>query len=169
MDAYEAIISKRDTRDYEQRPIEPETLRRIIQAARMAGSSKNAQPIRLILIRDPAMKERLATCGDFAEHLPRSPLVAVVVRLGDSRPFDAGRVAQNMMVAARAEGVASCPVGIQHDERVRAVLALPPEAIVAMAITLGYPTPGGAIGRGDQRIELDQFVRWESWDGRQGL
>lgn len=169
MNAYDAIISKRDTRDYEQRPIEPLTLRRIIQAARMAGSSKNEQPIRLLLISDPSMKERLAACGDFTEHLPRTPLIAVIVRLGDSRPFDAGRVGQNIMVAARAEGVASCPVGIQHDDQAREVLALPPEATVAMAITLGYPVPGTAGGRGDNRIELDQFVRWESWDGRPGL
>ncbi len=169
MDAYSAIISKRDTRDYEQRPIEPETLRRIMQASRMAGSSKNEQPVRLILITDQGMKDRLAGCGDFAEHLPQTPLVAVVVRLGDSRPFDAGRVAQNMMVAARAEGVASCPVGIQHDDCAREVLGLPPEATVAMAITLGYPVPGTIGGRGEQRINLDEFVRWQSWDGQSGL
>jgi nitroreductase len=169
VDAYEAIVTKRDTREYEQRPIEPDALRRIVQAARMAGSSKNAQPIRLVLVTDPEIKQRLAGCGDFTQHLPQSPMVAVVVRLGDSRPFDAGRVAQNMMVAARAEGVASCPVGIQHDECARQLLSLPPEAIVAMAITLGYPVPGTAGGRGDQRIQLDQFVYQQTWDGHRGL
>ena len=169
MDAYQAIITKRDTREYEQRPIEPDALRRIMQAARIAGSSKNAQPIRIVLITNPALKEQLAGCGDFTDHLPRSPLVALVVRLGDSRPFDAGRVAQNMMIAARAEGVASCPVGIQRDQCARDLLGLPPDAIVAMAITLGYPLPGTAVGRGDRRIDLDQFIRWETWEGQRGL
>lgn len=169
MDAYEAIISKRDTRVYEPRPIEAATLRRIVQAGRMAGSSKNAQPIRLVLVTDQPTKDQLAGCGDFTEHLPRSPLVAVVVRLGDSRPFDAGRVAQNMMVAARAEGVASCPVGIQRDQCARDLLGLPGDAIVAMALTFGYPVPGSAAGRGDRRIDVGEFVRWERWAGRQGL
>lgn len=75
----------------------------------MAGSSKNAQPIRVVLVTSAATKDELAGCGDFTGHLAASPLVAVIVRLGESRPFDAGRVAQNMMIAAHAGGVASCP------------------------------------------------------------
>jgi nitroreductase len=164
MDAYRAIITKRDTREYEARPIAPETLERILQAARMAGSSKNEQPIRLILIEDEGRKTALARCGDFTSHLPSTPLIVVVVRFGDSRPFDAGRTAQNMMIAANAEGVASCPVGIQHDDCAREVLGLPPEATVAMAITLGYPTGGRATSRGERRIDLDEFVRHEVWE-----
>lgn len=164
MDAYRAIISKRDTRDYEQRPIAPETLQRILQAGRMAGSSKNAQPIRLILIEDGQRKAALAKCGDFTAHLTSTPLVIVIVRFGDSRPFDAGRTAQNMMVAANAEGVASCPVGIQHDDCARKLLGLPPEATVAMAITFGYPTGGRSVARGERRIDLGEFVRREVWE-----
>ncbi len=163
MDAYRAIVSKRDTREYEQRPIEAETLERILQAGRMAGSSKNEQPIRLILIETDERKAELAQCADFAAHFPLTPLVVVVVRLGDSRPFDAGRTAQNMMVAANAEGVASCPVGIQHDDCARALLGLPPDATVAMAITFGYPTGGHAVSRGEGRIDLDEFVLHERW------
>jgi nitroreductase len=168
MDAYEAIVTKRDTREYEPRPISEEHLRRIVQAGRMAGSSKNEQPIRLLVLRDQAQKDAIARCGDFAEHLPGSPLVVIVVRLGESRPFDAGRAAQNMMVAAQADGIASCPVGIQHDDCAREALGLPPEATVAMALTFGYPTGGRATGRGDRRIDLDQFVRIDRWDGPAG-
>lgn len=169
MDAYEAIVTKRDTRAYEAQPISPEHLRRIVQAGRMAGSSKDEQPIRLLILTEQADKDAIADCGDFVEHLPGSPLVVIVVRLGDSRPFDAGRVAQNMMVAAQAEGIASCPVGIQHDDCARAALGLPPEATVAMAITFGYPSGGRAVGRGSQRIGLDSFVRRGRWDGPAGL
>ena len=169
MDAYEAIVTKRDTRAYEPQPIAAEQLRRIVQAGRMAGSSKDAQPIRLIVLTGQDEKDAIATCGDFAEHLPVSPLVAIVVRLGDSRPFDAGRVAQNMMVAAQADGIASCPVGIQHDDCARAVLGLPADATVAMAITFGYPSRGGAETGGSRRIDLDSFARRDRWDGPAGL
>lgn len=167
MDAYEAIITKRDTREYDGRAIEDEHLQKILQAARMAGSSKNAQPIRLVVVRDQGQKEALAKCGDFTTHLPSSPLVVVVVRVEGSRPFDAGRTAQNMMVAANALGIASCPVGIQHDEAARKVLDLPSDQIVAMAITFGYPKGGGRPqGRGDRRLGLDEFVSWERWGQR---
>lgn len=163
MDAYHAIIGKRDTREYQDRPIERASLRRILQAARMAGSSKNSQPIRLIVVRDPEQKIKLGQCGNYAAHLPGSPLVIVVVRLGEGRPFDAGRTAQNLMVAAHAEGIASCPVALQHDARAREVLGLPAEATVAMAITLGYPRGGQVRGYGAPRIPMDEFVRQESW------
>jgi nitroreductase len=169
MDAYEAIISKRDTREYEAQPIAAEHLRRIIQAGRMAGSSKDEQPIRLIVLADPEQKQAVAGCADFAEHLPGSPLVVVIVRLGDSRPFDAGRVAQNMMVAARADGIASCPVGVQHDDCARQALGLPPEAVVAMALTFGYPAAGSVASRGSRRIDLDAFARADRWDGPSAL
>lgn len=164
MEAYEAILAKRDTRDYEDRPIPDDVLQRLLQAGRMAGSSKNAQPLRFIVIRDDAQKRALAGCGDFTEHLPSSPLVVVIVRFADSRAFDAGRAAQNMMIAAAAAGVASCPVGIQHDDQARAVLGTPPETVVAMAITFGYPRGGRARGRGERRLPLDELVRWERWD-----
>lgn len=164
MDAFEAILTKRDTRDYEPRTIEEEHLAAILRAARMAGSSKNAQPIRLIVVREQAQKDALATCRDFTAHLPSSPLVIVVVRVEGSRPFDAGRTAQNMMVAANALGIASCPVGIQHDDAAREVLGLPANQIVAMAVTFGYPKGGRRPqGRGDRRLSMDEFVSWERW------
>jgi nitroreductase len=169
MDAYEAIVSKRDTREYEPQPISDQHLRRIVQAARMAGSSKDEQPIRLLLLSERSEKDAIAACGDFAEHLPGSPLVVIVVRLGNSRPFDAGRAAQNMMVAAHADGIASCPVGIQHDDCARQTLGLPADATVAMAITFGYPTAGSSAGRGSRRIDLSSFVRRGRWDGPAGL
>lgn len=169
MDAYEAIITKRDTREYEARPVEDGHLQRLLQAARMAGSSKNEQPIRLIVVREQAQKDALATCGDFTAHLPSSPLVIVVVRVEGSRPFDAGRAAQNMMIAANGLGIASCPVGIQHDDDARRVLDLPADQIVAMAITFGYPKGGGRPqGRGDRRMALDAFVSYERWGEHAG-
>jgi nitroreductase len=167
VEAYEAIIGKRDTRDYEDRPLPDDVIDRLLRAARMAGSSKNEQPIRLVVLRDAARKQALARCGDFTTHLPGSPLVIVVVRLEGSRPFDAGRAAQNMMVAAHAMGVASCPVGIQHDDCAREALDLPANAVVAMAITFGYPRGGRAQGRGDRRLPLDELVHWERWGRRE--
>src|SRR3972149_9268768 len=50
MEAYQCIVSKRDTRSYLDKPIEEETLRKVLQAGRMAGSSKNTQPVRLVVI-----------------------------------------------------------------------------------------------------------------------
>lgn len=166
METYQAIVGKRDTRDYEDRPIPDEALQRILQAGRMAGSSKNAQPIRLVVIRDPGQRAALARCGDFTTHLASSPLVVAIVRFDGSRPFDAGRAAQNMMLAAYDLGIASCPVGIQHDGPAREVLGTPADTVVAMALTFGYPRGGRVVGRGERRLPLDEYVHWERWGQR---
>jgi nitroreductase len=163
MDTYEAILTKRDTRDYDGRPIPDDVLGRILQAGRMAGSSKNEQPVRAIVVRDAEQKTALAACGNFTTHLPSSPLVIVLVRAEGSRPFDAGRAGQNMMVAAQSWGITSCPVGIQHDDAAREVLGLPGDQIVAMALTFGYPTGGRAEGRGEPRLSIDDYAHWERW------
>ena len=52
MDAYTCIVSKRDTRAYADKPIPPEALRRILQAGRMAGSAKNAQLSRFVVLEE---------------------------------------------------------------------------------------------------------------------
>ncbi len=52
MDAYQTIVTKRDSRSYLEKPIEDEVLRRIVQAGRMAGSAKNTQPCRFVVVRE---------------------------------------------------------------------------------------------------------------------
>ncbi|MGH2960574.1 MAG: nitroreductase family protein [Solirubrobacterales bacterium] len=44
MDACLAVASTRDQRDYADRPLPEDAVRRILDAGRIAGSSKNRQP-----------------------------------------------------------------------------------------------------------------------------
>ena len=68
MDAYRAVVDKRDQRAFLPRPLPDDALRRIQQAA-----------------------------------------VIVVLVQTERHEFDAGRGAQNMMVAAWNDGIGSCP------------------------------------------------------------
>ena len=69
MDAYKVVVTKRDTRTYTDQPIPDEVLQRILQAGRMAGSSKNTQPVRLVVIRDREWLKQIAECGKFSQPL----------------------------------------------------------------------------------------------------
>ena len=100
MDAYTCIRTKRDTRAYQDKPIPEQSLRRILQAGRMAGSAKNLQPCRFVVLQDAPKKEELAVCGQFAQHTASAPVVVAIVLPQGEREFDAGRCAQNMMLAA---------------------------------------------------------------------
>ncbi len=62
-----------------------------------------------------------------------------LVRLPGGNDFDIGRVAQNMMLAAAARGLGSCPITLHRREQAHEVLALPEDHEATWAIALGYP------------------------------
>lgn len=163
MDARKNILSKRDSRSYSDKAITEETAQRILQAGRMAGSSKNTQPWGFIVIRDAEQKAGIAKCGDFAQHVPNAPLVIVVVLTPGGSGFDAGRTAQNMMLAAWAEGITSCPVALHHRECAVETLGLPPDHTPAMLLAFGYPESEESRHRGVARNMLDDIVHQERW------
>ena len=168
MDAYEAIIAKRDRRDYLDTPIPEDVLRRILQAGRMAGSSSNSQPFRFVVLNDPKseVRKKLGTAGAGTAPLVKAPLSIVVVLKRGSRDFDAGRTAQNMMVAAWADGVVSCPIGLQKDDVSSAALGLPVEFYAAIGVAFGYPAPpdpNAPVRENRERIPMEQLVHHERW------
>jgi nitroreductase len=164
MDAYEAIVTKRDTRSYLPEPVDGDLLDRVLRAARMAGSAKNAQLTRLVVVTDPDAREALASCGDFTSWIGSAPVVIVLVAPVDGgRLFDLGRMAQNLMVAAHAAGLATCPVTFHHQDRLRPVLGLPDDMEGPMAVTLGHPGPSDPARPSAPRIALDDLVHRERW------
>ncbi len=163
MDAYTCIRTKRDTRFYMDTPIPEETQHRILQAGRMAGSSKNSQRCRFVVLDDPAKIKEFAACGHYAEHVPYAPLVIAVVMPEDGSDFDAGRVAQNMMLAAWADGITSCATSMHDAECARRVLGLPDGYRVVIALPFAYPPPEGIKPRGLRRIPLEELVHRGGW------
>jgi nitroreductase len=166
VDAYQAIVSKRDSRSFTDEPISEEALRRVLQAGRMAGSAKNLQPCRFVVIDDADTAEKLAGCGQFSSWIPTAPVNIAVVIPADGRDFDAGRAAQNIMVAANAEGLASCPVTMHDNTCACEVLGIPDGHRVVIVVAVGYPGAGprsrGAVGA---RLPFDDYVhrgRWSS-------
>lgn len=163
MEAYEAIIGKRDRREYDGRPIPEDVLRRILQAGRMAGSSSDSQPLRFIVMRDQAAKDKLTDAGVGTGPLVRAPLSIVICLQQGRRDFDVGRAAQNMMVAAWAEGIHSCPIGLRHEQVAREALGLPDDYTAAIGISFGYPSGEASSRAPSKRLPLEELVHYERW------
>lgn len=165
MTPYEAIITKRDLRMYTDRTIPDSVMARILQAGRMAGSAKNLESNRLIVVTDRAIKDALADAGDYSSWIGNSAaIIGFASPADEQRSFDVGRQAQNMMIAAHADGVGSCPVTLQHADRARAAIGLPDDWVMPMVITLGYPVddhPDSPLKR--PRVSLDELVRYDRW------
>ncbi len=163
MDAQTCIRSKRDSRDYAEAPILEETLHCILQAGRMSASSKNTQPWAFVVLREASGKSKLAACGQFAQHVPSAPLVIAVVLTSGGGGFDAGRTAQNMMLAAWAEGITSCPVSMHDQECAQRALGLPEGHRVAIVLAFGYPASEESRHRGIARTPMAELVHNERW------
>lgn len=166
MTPYESIVTKRDLRRYTDQAIPDSVMARILQAGRMAGSAKNLESNRLIVVTDQAVQDALADSGDFSSWIGTSAaVIGFASPANELRLFDVGRQAQNMMIAAHAEGVGSCPVTLQHADRTRVAVGLPHDWVMPMVITLGYPVenhPDSPLKR--PRVPLDELVRYDRWE-----
>jgi nitroreductase len=169
MDTYQTIISLRAVRQFDlARPIEDETLHRILQAARMSGSSKDSQPWWFIVIQDRAILLALSKTGDYAQHLSgATTAIAIVFDPQFYRgEFDSGRAAQNMMLAAWNEGIGSCIASMHRELDAKAVLDVPENLRLQHIISFGYPLPvdqGTAVVRKRSRKPLTEVVMSEKW------
>lgn len=175
MDTYEIIITRRAVRQFTADPLPEAVLSRILQAGRWAGSSRNTQPWHFVVVQQRETLEKLAECGKYAGHL-RGAAVAIVIatdKAAHRADFDAGRAAQNMMVAAWAEKVGSCIAALHDEACARQLLNIPAEWQVEIAISFGYPDPEAAptiegrsldeVLAGLGRQPLEALTHWEQW------
>ncbi len=132
METYLAIASKRDKRAYAETPIPDDVRGRILDAGRLAGSSKNKQRWEFVLVGGAA-KERLADAVYAPENVRTAALVVAIV--GEAGGFDTGRCAQNMMLAAWEQGVVSCPNGVRDEDAAAEICGGDVRAI----LSFGYP------------------------------
>jgi nitroreductase len=174
VDTYQTIITRRAVRHFIDRPLPEDVLTRILQAGRWTGSSKNTQPWEFVVVQTRETLARLAMCGRYASHLREAAAAIVIVtEAGHRATFDAGRAAQNMMLAAWADGVGSCIAALHDEACARAILDAPQELDVQIAISFGYPDPDAAStieGRPREEVlaslgrrPLQEIVHWERW------
>src|SRR3954449_13476173 len=167
MDAFLAVARKREVRRYADRPIPEDVQRRILEAGRVAGSSKTRQPWRFVVLANRETVERAAEAAWAADNVLGAALVVgLIVRGKGPVSFDAGRAAQNMMLAAWNDGVGSCPNGIADAAAMGDALGLDEDDHFAVVLSFGYParaidprprTPRGWIARADRK-PLDELV-----------
>jgi len=168
MDAFQCIKTMRAVRNFADKPLPDEALRRILQAGRWSGSSKNSQPWHLIVVRERETLARLSECGPFAGHLRGAVAgIAIVIEPTASvAEFDAGRLAQDLQLAAWNDGIGSCIAAMYEEDKAKSILGVPKEMQMWCVISFGFPAEGeprrGALANAGRK-KLDEIVRWEQW------
>jgi nitroreductase len=150
MDVYEAVRTVLAVRQYQETPVPPEVVRRIVEAGHLTGSAKNAQPWHFVVVENHETLRQLGALARSGSYTAQAPLAIVVVI--EKTPFavsDASRAIQSMILAAWADGVGSNWVGFQGLTEVKALLGIPDELDLLAILPFGYPVQ--AIGQGKKR------------------
>jgi len=169
VDTLLAIASRRDERRTLPEPLAPELALRLLDAGRLSGSSRNSQPWTFVVPTGRSRVEEIAGAVFVPENVLSAGLVvAILVRGKGPVLFDAGRAAQSMLLAAWAEGIASCPNGISDLELARRVLGAADDETPVIVLSFGLPEQTRDVERHTaaewsaraNRKPIDEVVRW---------
>ena len=141
MDTFTCIRTRRELRDYLDKPIPNETLQRILEAGRLAPSSKNSQPWHFIVIRDKAILKKISELTPTGAHIAKAALaIAILMDAAKLPEIDGARAVQNMVLEAWEMGVGSCWVTNFYDDGVKDLLGVPQRMKLVTVMPFGYPT-----------------------------
>ena len=170
MEYSELIAARYSVRAYRPDQVEEEKLQCILDAARLAPTAANRQPIQLIVLHTAG---REAEIGRIYRRpwFVQAPLVIAVCAISsqawvreddhfNARLIDAAIVADHLILAAANLGLGTCWIAAFNVEAARNVLRLPAEVEPVVFTPLGYPadSPGSKI-----RKPLADLVRYEHW------
>lgn len=164
MDAYQNVITKLDVRNFSSNGVPEDVQGRVVEAGRLAGSGKNAQHWRFILVRDKHNLQQLADASITGKWVKEASF-AVVVLTDPSLGFhkiDAGRAAEDMQLAAWSEGVVSCVYTGINDDEMRKQFGFPNVFHPTIVVGFGYPA-AKVTGRRKKRKPLAEIAYLEKY------
>ncbi len=148
----ELIIKNRSYRRfYQEVAISCETLRELVDLARLSASGANRQPLKYILSCDPDKNARIFPCLGWAAYLKEWPgpeegerPSAYIIILGDTEIshsyfVDHGIAAQSIMLGATERGLGGCMIASIQKQALREALDIPPRYEILLVLALGKP------------------------------
>jgi nitroreductase len=149
LDFYEVVRRRRSYRVFKQDMPEAEKINRILEAARLAPTWANMQGVHYIVIKEPNNVERLwEAIGQKAKFTEAPMFIVGAIAESDSGTnpngikyfsLDVGICFEHLVLAAAAEGLATCWIGWFNEEKVKEVLGIPKKYRVVAITPLGYP------------------------------
>ncbi len=176
MDVLEAIRSYRPCPEYANRQVAPETLKKVLGAARLAPSYRNLQPWRFVVVQDDERKRLLAQASARGRLIAGAPGVIVAFAVEEDMPatiggyisaypLDVAVAVSHLQLAATAEGLGTNWIIEFNDEKVRSVLGVPDGVHPLGLLPIGYPaTPNGTAGAPpDGRKSPDEIIAYNEY------
>ncbi len=148
MEVFEAVRTVLAVRSYGQKPIPADTVRRIVQAGRLTGSSMNGQPWQFIVIENRDTLRQLGKLARSGPYIAQAALAIVVaIQRTTYAVSDASRAIQSMILTAWSEGVSSNWVGFLGPAEVKPLVGIPDHLDVLAILPFGYPADVLGLGK----------------------
>lgn len=140
-EVFEAVRTVLAVRDYDDRDIPRDVLRRIAEAGHLTASAGNQQPWHFIVVSERAGLQKLGSLvrtGPYILRARAAVIVAFEKAKGAIGVSDASRAVQSMILTAWGDGVGSNWTGFSDLDAVRKDFGLPDEYQVVAVMPLGY-------------------------------
>ncbi|MCX7857792.1 MAG: nitroreductase family protein [Deltaproteobacteria bacterium] len=167
MEILTLIKSRRSIRVYEEKSIEDDQLKIVLEAARWAPTGANLQPWHFIVIRDKKMREEIGKYAKFfflkSAHVQNAPCIIVLCyekNKGRFGIYDATLAGANILIMAQSLGLGTCWIGAFDEMKIKQLLDIPENVAVVALITIGYPKENPDP---PPRFELEKIVHYENW------
>ncbi len=162
MEVYEAVRTVLAVREFQSKPVPDSVIHRVIESARLTGSSQNGQPWDFVVVQN---RETLVKLGSLVRSGPYNAQAAfaVVVAIDKSSPFgisEASRAIQSMVLTAWSEGIGSNWTGWVGMTEVASLLGVPENLDVIAVVPFGYPAQVRTMGR-KRRKNLSEVAHRE--------
>ena len=149
MDAIQAIKTRRSIRKYTDQPVPGEIVQELLGAAFVAPSALDERPWHFVVVRDKEMLESLGERMEGCEMMQTATLGILIC--GDESleqipgywVQDCSACAENILLAAHANGLGACWIAvIGVEERTNVLhgqLGIPRDMLPFALISMGYP------------------------------
>ncbi|WP_026487456.1 nitroreductase family protein [Caldanaerobius polysaccharolyticus] len=173
MELFDVIEKRRSVRKYVNKPVPEESIRKVLNAARLAPSWANKQCWRFIVVTDPELRLKL---GEAMNNNPNkscyvdAPVdIVVCAKRHDSGihdgkeyfMFDLGLAMENLVLAAADEGLGTCIIGWFEAGPIKQLLHIPENYEVVVVTPLGYPAE---VPNTRLRKELDDIASYNGFN-----
>ena len=164
MDVIEAIKTKLDIREYDDKPVDYSIKLAILDAGRLASSGLNSQHWRFILVDSKEKIRKLAEISTSGKWVS-SANFAIIVLTDPKYPYhalDAGRAITYMQLAAWSYGIAYGIYTGYNDRKMREEFNIPDNMHITAVVSFGYPKRK-IIGK-KTRLPLSRIAYHERYD-----
>lgn len=173
-DVVRPLLRTRQVREFTAEPVDGSVLDAIADVARWSGSSRNSQPWRFIVVRDPEVLRAVHEAGQPQTRALATAPAAIAIAMpveegrGISFGYDEGRAAERILVAATMLGLGAGIAWIRGDgrEAVARALGLPEDRFVRTIVAIGHPTDAARrpkAERGEARRPRGEIVFEDRW------